>query len=101
MGFLWLSVAPLVSGLVGKLFGLKHFSTLYGFVFLSHQLGSFCGSLLGGFVFDLTGSYGAAWIGLIGVGLIAFTLQWPMDDRSLPEREKGRSVPARPAPVSA
>jgi predicted MFS family arabinose efflux permease len=82
MGFLWLSVAPLVSGLVGRLFGLKHFSTLYGFVFLSHQIGSFCGVLLGGIAFDLTGSYATAWAGLIGIGLLAFALQWRMDDRA-------------------
>jgi predicted MFS family arabinose efflux permease len=81
MGFLWLSVAPLVSGLVGRLFGLKHFSTLYGFVFLSHQIGSFCGVLLGGIAFDLTGSYGTAWAGLIAIGLLAFALQWRMDDQ--------------------
>lgn len=86
IGLLWLSVVPLVSGLVGKVFGVKHFSTLFGFVFLSHQLGSFSGVLLGGITFDLTGSYGAAWIGLIGVGLIAFMLQWPMDDRPPAER---------------
>ncbi|MBM3547040.1 MAG: MFS transporter [Alphaproteobacteria bacterium] len=91
MGFLWLTVAPLVSGLVGRVFGLKHFGTLYGFVFLSHQVGSFAGVMLGGFVFDLTGNYGAAWIGLIAIGLIAFLLQWPMDDRTPAERALARS----------
>jgi hypothetical protein len=53
---LWLGVVPLVSGLVDKVFGLKHFGTLYGFAFLSHSLGSSCGALLGGAGFDLTGS---------------------------------------------
>lgn len=97
MGFLWLTVAPLVSGLVGRVFGLKHFGALYGFVFLSHQVGSFCGVMLGGFVFDITGNYGAAWIGLIAIGLIAFVLQWPMDDRTPAERA-GAAVPvAKPA----
>jgi predicted MFS family arabinose efflux permease len=86
MGFLWLSVAPLVSGLVGRVFGLKHFGTLYGFVFLSHQVGSFCGVLLGGVTFDWTGSYDIAWGGLIAIGLLAFMLQWPMDDRTPAER---------------
>jgi len=95
MGFLWLTVAPLVSGLVGRVFGLKHFGALYGFVFLSHQIGSFCGVMLGGFVFDLTGNYGAAWIGLIAIGLIAFVLQWPMDDRTPAERARANApVPA-------
>jgi predicted MFS family arabinose efflux permease len=101
IGLLWLSVAPLVSGLVGKLFGLKHFSTLYGFVFLSHQLGSFCGALLGGIAFDLTGSYGAAWSGLICVGLLAFTLQWPMDDRPPAERARIGAASVRRAATSA
>jgi predicted MFS family arabinose efflux permease len=93
MGFLWLSVAPLVSGLVGRVFGLKHFGTLYGFVFLSHQVGSFCGVLLGGITFDLTGSYDIAWGGLIAIGLLAFMLQWPMDDRTPAERMRGRLLP--------
>ncbi|MBL8690779.1 MAG: MFS transporter [Rhodospirillaceae bacterium] len=97
MGFLWLTVAPLVSGLVGRVFGLKHFGALYGFVFLSHQVGSFCGVMLGGFVFDLTGSYGAAWIGLIAIGLIAFILQWPMDDRTPAERARAALPMAKPA----
>jgi predicted MFS family arabinose efflux permease len=83
LGLLWLGVAPLVSGLVGRIFGLKHFGTLYGFVFLSHSLGSTAGALLGGVSFDLTHSYGGAWAALIVVGLLAFALQWPMNDRPL------------------
>jgi predicted MFS family arabinose efflux permease len=98
MGFLWLSVAPLVSGLIGRMFGLKHFSTLYGIVFFSHQLGSFCGAMLGGVVFDLTGSYGVAWIALIAVGILAASLQWPMDDRPpAARRPKLATAAARPA----
>jgi len=101
MGSLWLSVAPLVSGIVGNMFGLKYFGTLYGVVFLSHQLGSFFGSLMGGVLFDLTGSYGSAWIALIAVGLAAFTLQWPMDDRSPADRARSLSHGARTASASA
>jgi predicted MFS family arabinose efflux permease len=86
MGLLWLSVAPLVSGLVGRVFGLQHFGTLYGFVFLSHQVGSFLGAIMGGIVYDWTGGYGPAWIVLLPVGFIAFLLQWPMDDRPLAAR---------------
>ncbi len=99
MGFLWLTVAPLVSGLVSRVFGLKHFGTLYGFVFLSHQVGSFCGVMLGGFVFDLTGNYGAAWAGLIAIGLLAFALQWPMDDRTPAERSRARADEAVVTPA--
>lgn len=95
MGFLWLGVAPLVSGIIGRVFGLTHFNTLYGVVFFSHQVGSFLGAWMGGVVFDLYGSYDVAWGALIAVGLTAFALQWLMDER--PPRER---VPAA-APVPA
>jgi predicted MFS family arabinose efflux permease len=101
MGLLWLGVAPLVSGLVGRVFGLKYFGTLYGFVFLSHQLGSVAGALLGGITFDLTQSYGAAWGALIGVGLLAFSLQWPMDDRPVTVRPLRERVTAHPVTTTA
>jgi predicted MFS family arabinose efflux permease len=84
MGFLWLGVAPLVTGIIGRVFGLSHFNTLYGVIFLSHQLGSFFGAWMGGLVFDWTGRYDFAWGALIVVGLTAFTLQWLMDDRPPP-----------------
>ena len=48
MGFLWLGVSPLVTGIIGRVFGLTHFGTLYGVVFLSHQVGSFFGAWMGG-----------------------------------------------------
>ena len=57
MGFLWLGVAPLVTGVVSRVFGFEHFNALYGAVFLSHQLGSFAGAWMGGMVFSFTGSY--------------------------------------------
>jgi predicted MFS family arabinose efflux permease len=81
MGFLWLGVAPLVTGIIGRVFGLTHFNTLYGIVFLSHQVGSFFGAWMGGVVFDRTGNYSFAWGALIVIGLTAFTLQWLMDER--------------------
>ena len=84
MGLLWLGVVPLVSALIVKLFGLKHFNTLFGFAFLSHQVGAFVGSWLGGLSFDLTGSYGVAWTAMLAVGSCAFLLQWFMDDRPRP-----------------
>jgi predicted MFS family arabinose efflux permease len=81
MGFLWLGVAPLVSGIIARVFGLTHFNTLYGIVFLSHQVGSFMGAWMGGLVFDWRGSYDFAWGALIVIGAAAFTLQWLMDER--------------------
>ena len=94
MGFLWLGVIPLVTGIIGRVFGLSHFNTLYGLVFLSHQVGSFFGAWMGGIIFTRMGNYNFAWAALIVIGLTAFTLQWMMDEK--PPREKdegGRAVP--------
>jgi predicted MFS family arabinose efflux permease len=96
MGFLWLGVAPLVTGIVGRVFGLTHFNTLYGIVFFSHQLGSFFGAWMGGVLFDRTGNYNFAWGALIVIGLTAFTLQWYMDERPPRERSFTRHPEAVP-----
>ena len=71
MGSLWLATVPLTSGLVAHIYGLRYMGTLYGFVFLSHQLGSFLGVWLGGMMYDMTGSYTMVW--WIGVGVGAFS----------------------------
>jgi predicted MFS family arabinose efflux permease len=92
MGLLWLGVAPLVTGIIGRVFGLVHFNTLYGIVFLSHQVGSFFGAWMGGIVYDRTGSYNVAWGALIVIGVTAFTLQWLMDEQ--PPRERSGLAPA-------
>jgi len=97
MGFLWLGVAPLVTGIIGRVFGLTHFNTLYGVVFLSHQVGSFFGAWMGGVVFDRFGSYNFGWGALIVIGLTAFTLQWLMDER--PPRVPRRAAGAAPVPA--
>ncbi len=82
MGLLWLGVVPLVTGIIGRMFGLTYFNTLYGVAFLSHQAGSFIGAWMGGVVFDLTRRYDLAWAALIVIGVTAFILQWTMDDRT-------------------
>jgi predicted MFS family arabinose efflux permease len=97
MGFLWLGVAPLITGIIGRVFGLTHFNTLYGIVFLSHQLGSFFGAWMGGLVLDRFGNYNVAWGALIAIGLTAFTLQWLMDER--PPREGKAAAPGAPVPA--
>jgi predicted MFS family arabinose efflux permease len=97
MGFLWLGVAPLVTGIIGRVFGLTHFNTLYGVVFLSHQVGSFFGAWMGGVVFDRFGSYNFGWGALIVIGLTAFTLQWLMDEH--PPRQPLRAAGPAPAPA--
>ena len=97
MGMLWLGVSPLVTGILARVFGLTHFGTLYGVVFLSHQFGSFFGAWMGGVVFARTGSYDFAWGALVAIGLTAFTLQWLMDDRPPPVRRE----PTEPLPAPA
>lgn len=71
MGSLWLATVPLTSGLVAYIYGLRYMGTLYGFVFLSHQIGSFLGVWLGGKMYDLNGGYTTVW--WIGVGVGAFS----------------------------
>jgi MFS family permease len=71
MGSLWLATVPLTSGLVAHLYGLRYMGTLYGVVFLSHQIGGFLGVWLGGRMYDLTGDYTLVW--WIGVGVGAFS----------------------------
>lgn len=83
MGLLWLGTAPLTNGLVSQVFGVKYLTTLFGFVFVGHQVGGFMGAWLGGLVFDTTGSYDLVWLGAIGLGLLAAALHWPIDDREV------------------
>ncbi len=92
MGFTWLGVLPLVSGLIGRMFGLGHFNLLFGLVFLCHQLGGFLGPWVGGLILDATGGYQLAWYAMIAIGAVAALLQWPMDDR--PEARLAVANPA-------
>lgn len=77
-GFLWLATVPLTSGLVAARFGTRYLSTLYGFVFLGHQLGSFLGVWLGGLAYDRTGSYNSVWVAGIVLGLAAAVIHLPI-----------------------
>ncbi|WP_343716129.1 MFS transporter [Inquilinus sp.] len=81
MGLTWLGTVPLTSGLVAKVFGVRHLGTLFGVCFLSHQMGSFLGAWAGGYVFDVTGSYSLIWIATAIAGLVAALLHFPIDDR--------------------
>lgn len=83
MGLLWLGTVPLTSAVLVRVFGVRYLATLFGFVFLGHQLGSFLGVWLGGSVYEATGSYTPIWLGAIALGIAAAALHWPIDDRQL------------------
>src|SRR6266581_1455940 len=81
MGFLWLGTVPLTNGVVAGIFGVKHLAMLSGFVFFFHQLGSFFGGWLGGYLFDRTGSYQLVWLIAIGLSVISVVVNLPIDER--------------------
>ena len=83
MGLLWLSTVPLTTGIVAQIFGLRYMATLFGIVFLSHQLGSFLGIWLGGLFYDLTGSYDLIWWAGVALGVAAAIVHWPIDEKPL------------------
>lgn len=83
MGALWLATVPLTSGLVAHLYGLRYMGTLYGFVFLSHQIGSFFGVWLGGKLYDLTGGYDTVWWIGVGVGAFSALVHLPIREKPL------------------
>lgn len=83
MGLVWLGTVPLTNGLVSQVFGVRYITTLFGFVFLGHQLGAFFGVWLGGYVFDATRSYQPLWAIGIALGVVAALLHLPIDDREL------------------
>lgn len=78
LGFLWLSTVPLTSSLVATFFGTTWMSMLFGVVFLSHQVGSFVGLRLAGYLYDMTKSYDAMWWISIALGLFAALVHWPI-----------------------
>lgn len=91
MGFLWLSTVPPTNAVVAQIFGVQYLSTLGGFVFLSHQVGSFLGVWLGGKLYDTTGSYDVVWWLAAALGLFAAAINLPVREHAI----------ARPAPVPA
>ncbi len=80
-GFLWLATVPPTSGLVAQMFGLRHMGTLYGIVFLNHQLGSFMGVWLGGYLYDQTGAYTVVWWAASGIALLTALIHIVIDER--------------------
>lgn len=80
IGSLWLATVPLTSGLVAYIYGLRYMGTLYGLVFLSHQIGSFVGVWLGGDFYDRFGSYEVVWWVGVGTGLLSAIVHLPVQE---------------------
>ena len=87
MGLFWLSTVPLTNGTVAAIWGVKHLSMLGGIVFFAHQLGSFVGVWMGGWLYDRTDSYDVAWGVAIVLSLIAAVINWPITERTIAQRE--------------
>jgi MFS family permease len=91
MGLLWLSTVPLTNGVVAGIFGVKHLSMLSGFVFFSHQVGSFLGVWLGGYLFTLQGNYNTVWGITIALGVFAALINLPINEKAIVRHQ---AVPA-------
>ena len=81
---------PATSGIVPHIFGTKYLSTLFGIVFLSHQLGAFAGAYLGGYFYDIYGSYDYAWYIAIALSVFATLIHYPIDEKPL-NRQLGQA----------
>ena len=90
-GYLWLSTVPPTSGIVSHIFGTKYVSLLYGFVFLSHQVGSFLGAYLGGLFHDLYGSLDYAWYISIALSLFAGLIHLPIKEKAIERQQLATS----------
>jgi len=83
MGFLWLSTVPPTNAVIAQIFGVQYMSMLGGFVFLSHQIGSFLGVWLGGKLYDATGSYNVVWWIAVGLGVFAALVNLPVREAAI------------------
>lgn len=83
MGALWLSTVPLTNGIVAQVFGVQYLSMLSGVVFFSHQIGSFLGAWLGGFLYDRTGAYDIVWMIAIALGVVAALVNLPIREQAV------------------
>ena len=83
MGLLWLSTVPLTNGVIAGIFGMKYLSMLSGFVFFSHQVGSFLGVWLGGYIFTKAGNYDAVWMITLVLGIFATLINLPINEKPI------------------
>ena len=94
MGVLWLSTVPPTNATVAQIFGVAHLSMLGGFVFFSHQIGSFMGVWLGGYLYDKTGSYVIVWTIAIALGVAATLINLPVNESAIARTPPNRTQPA-------
>ncbi|MDA1118850.1 MAG: MFS transporter, partial [Proteobacteria bacterium] len=92
IGFLWLSTVPLTNGLVAQIFGVRYMGLLAGVVFFGHQIGSFIGVWLAGYLYDQTGSYNGAFVISVGLGVFAALVNLPVNEKPLAERQPATAV---------
>lgn len=94
MGLLWLSTIPPTNAAVAQIFGVAHLSMLSGFIFFSHQVGSFLGVWLGGYLYDSTGSYDLVWYIAIGLGVAAALLNLPVKEAPIVRSRPANALPS-------
>ena len=97
MGLLWLSTVPPTNAIVAQIFGVAHLSMLGGFVFFSHQIGSFMGVWLGGVLYDRTGSYDIVWYIAIALGVFAALINLPVKETAIVRHTRGSRGAAQTA----
>ena len=90
MGLLWLSTIPPTNAVVAQIFGIQHLSMLSGFIFFSHQIGSFLGVWLGGYFYDRTGSYNIVWYITIALGVFAGLVNLPVKESPIARGTPGQ-----------
>lgn len=87
LGILWLSTIPLTNGVIAGIFGVRYLSMLSGFVFFSHQIGSFLGVWLGGYLFTRQGNYNTVWMITIALGVFAALINLPINEKAIVRRQ--------------
>jgi MFS family permease len=92
IGLLWLGTVPLTNGLVSQIFGMRYAAMLASIVFFGHQIGSFVGVWLAGYLYDATGSYNGAFLASIGLGVFAALVNLPVNEKPLAERRHAQAV---------
>ncbi len=92
MGLLWLGTVPLTSSIVAQVFGLNHMGMLFAFAFVAHQIGSFFGIYVAGYLFDIFGNYNGIWWAAVVMGLVASVLNYPINDSPIERQQAPQAV---------